>query len=204
MEILDPPGASHRNIEEIARNNYEFRFGDYINKAIILLRKNPGLFFAYGFVGTILMGIPFINYMAMAGFFIAARKTSRGEQVLFDDFFAGFKEPVVVPLLIAGIVVPIVTALGIVLCILPGIYLAVGYLFVVPMILWETKDFWQAMEASRKVITRQWFMFLLFIIVAGFLSQLGFILCGIGVFLTIPIVYLSIYCAFEDIVGFRD
>ncbi len=41
-------------------------------------------------------------------------------------------------------------------------------------------------------------MIFLFSLVISFIGQIGIILCGIGIFLTIPITYICTYIAYED------
>jgi hypothetical protein len=202
MEIIDAGGlAGHQNDpEKLAREGYPFRMGEYLNFAFSVLQKDPLKFFAYGFIASVIASVPFLAYPAYAGFFIVADKIKKGEPYVFEDFFGGFKDKIG-PLIIASIVAQLLIFVGIMLCILPGIYLAVAWSFTIPFVLFYTGDFWQAMELSRKVINKNWFGFFALVLVAGFLSGLGVILCFVGIFLTLPIFYLSIYAAYEDVVG---
>jgi hypothetical protein len=47
--------------------------------------------------------------------------------------------------------------LGICCCIVPGVYLFVAWLFSLPLVMDKRLEFWSAMEASRRVVTRVWF-----------------------------------------------
>jgi hypothetical protein len=202
MEIIDAGGLSgHQNDpEKIARDGYPFRMGEYLNFAFAVLQKDPLKFFAYGFISAVIAGVPFLVYPAYAGFFIVADKIKKGEPYVFEDFFGGFKDKIG-PLIIASIVAQLLIFVGLLLCILPGIYLAIAWSFAIPFVLFYTGDFWQALELSRKVITKNWFGFFALVLVAALLSGLGVILCFVGIFLTLPIFYLSIYAAYEDVVG---
>ncbi len=202
MEIIDAPnsGSRRRDAEQLIRDGYEFRFGEYLNTAIAILKKEPLMFFGYSIIASVLSSIPFLAYPAYAGFFVVADKIRKGEPYSFDDFFGGFRDRFGA-LLLASIVSVIFIMLGVMLCILPGIYLAVGYALVIPFILFYTGDFWIAMELSRKLVSKNWLIVFAFILVAGFLSSLGILLCFIGIFLTLPIFYLCVYAAYEDIVG---
>jgi uncharacterized membrane protein len=202
MEIIDNPNnvGHRRDPADLARNGYNFSFGNYLNQAISMLQKDPMKFFGYSFIAAIIASVPFLAYPAYAGFFAVADKIKKGEPYTFDDFFEGFRARFG-PLIVASIVSMLLIVAGLFLCILPGIYLAVAYSFVIPFVLFYTGDFWQAMEFSRAVITKNWLGFLGLIIVAGILSSLGVILCFVGLFLTLPIYYLTIYAAYEDIVG---
>jgi len=49
--------------------------------------------------------------------------------------------------------------LGCLLFVLPGIYLAVGYWFAIPLLLDKKLSIWQALECSRKAVHHHWFKF---------------------------------------------
>jgi len=202
MEIIDSQGfSSKRNDPEtLSRDGYPFQLGNYLNFAFSCLSKDPIKFFAYGFISAVIASIPFLAYPAYAGFFVVADKIRKGEPYSFDDFFGGFRERIG-PLILGSIVSGLLMFVGFMACILPGIYLAVAWSLTIPFILFRTGDFWQGMEFSRKVVTRNWFSFFLLVVVAGLLSSLGVLACVIGVFFTLPIFYLSLYAAYEDIVG---
>ena len=51
-------------------------------------------------------------------------------------------------------------------CILPAIYLAVAWVFALPLVADKKLFFWSAMELSRKVVTRVWFEVFALVIIA--------------------------------------
>jgi len=124
----------------------------------------------------------------------------RGQPVQLGDIFNGFRLAFL-PLLLLSVVSGILVVLGIFCCIIPGIYLAIAWTFAIPLIMDKRLDFWQAMEVSRKVVTRNWFMVLLIAIVASILAALGVIACCIGVIFTLPLQMLIMMFAYEDIFG---
>jgi hypothetical protein len=61
----------------------------------------------------------------------------------------------------------VLSVLGVLCClIIPGVYLAVAWIFSVPLVADKRLEFWSAMELSRKVVTRVWFPILGLMIVA--------------------------------------
>lgn len=56
----------------------------------------------------------------------------------------------------------------------------------------------EALSASRKLIARNWFSFLIFVIVAGFIAACGILLCGVGVLYTAPAMAVAQFFAFAD------
>src|SRR5439155_25859335 len=83
-------------------------------------------------------------------------KRRRGKPADIGEVFAGFSLAFV-PLLLAGVVAHLLVGIGLALCILPGIYLLVAWRMFVPLLIMDKGlEFWQAMELSRKVVTRHW------------------------------------------------
>ena len=126
----------------------------------------------------------------------------RGEPVELGDMFAGFNVALQ-PLILAGLLVSALTAVGFVLCILPGIYLAVGYIFVLPLVIDKKLDFWPAMEVSRQVVHKHWWSMFLFAIVMLLIVCVGALACGLGLIIAMPVVFAAAMYVYEDLFGQR-
>ncbi len=141
-----------------------------------------------------------------AGLSVVFLKLIRGQRAEFADVFVGFQRRFV-PLMLASAITFILVSAGLLLCLLPGIYLAVAWLFTYPLIIERSLDFWPAMELSRKVVHERWWelfalaLVALLLFVGGFL--LTFFIFGLGGFLTAPIAYGALIFAYEDIFGER-
>jgi uncharacterized membrane protein len=94
-------------------------------------------------------------------------------------------------LLLAYILMVLFILLGFMLLILPGIYLAVAYSFTLPLVVDKKMHVWQAMELSRKTITKQWFRFFGLGVLSILLIILSAIPFGIGLIWSIPTVYIA-------------
>jgi uncharacterized membrane protein len=70
-----------------------------------------------------------------------------------------------------------------------------------PLVIDRGLGFWQAMELSRKVVTKHWFLVFAFVLVMGLVAAAGVIACCIGLLVTIPIFWVSLMYAYEDIFG---
>ncbi len=184
--------------------------GRAISRGIDLVRDNVGplvggtlLVFLVSFGLAI---VPVIGWFADAlvssvmggGLFYMFLRRIRGEPVTAGDVFAGFSIAFA-NLLLCGVVSQILVGLGVILCVLPGIYLAVGYAFALPLVIDRKLEFWTAMEVSRRVVHPQWFSIFGLVIVAGLIGALGLLACGIGVFVTIPVATAGIAYAYEDL-----
>lgn len=99
--------------------------------------------------------------------------------------------------LIGGVLIGI----GCFLLLIPGIYLTVAYAFSVLFVIEKKLNFWSALEASRKLITKKWFSFLGLGILLVLLNLAGVLILGVGLLVTIPWTYCITVAAFEHIVG---
>ena len=61
--------------------------------------------------------------------------------------------------------------------------------------------FWDAMEISRKVLSKNWWGALLFILVCGLINIGGTLLCGIGLLVTVPLTMMALAFLYEDLFG---
>jgi uncharacterized membrane protein len=91
--------------------------------------------------------------------------------------------------------------IGYALCILPGIYLTVSWMFGIPLVIDRGMGFWDAMEFSRKVISKHWFLMFALQLVCGLIAGCGVIACCIGILVTMPIAWVALMYAYEDICG---
>jgi uncharacterized membrane protein len=127
----------------------------------------------------------------------------RGQQIQLGDLFLGFNVALV-PLVIGAVLVAALVTVGFVLCILPGIYLAVAYMFVMPLIIDKKLDFWPAMEVSRQVVHKQWWSMFLFALVMVLIACAGALLCGVGLVIAGPLIIAAMTYVYEDIFGDRS
>jgi len=81
----------------------------------------------------------------------------------------------------------------------PMIYLAVSYSWSYMFVIFYKMPAWDAMEASRKLISKNWLIYFLFVIVISLIAAAGAIIVCIGLLATMPAMYCMHYAAFEDI-----
>jgi hypothetical protein len=163
-------------LAQMAAGETEFRIGVCLSRGWSLLMSNYGLLF-FATVSVFLMQvllaqIPFIGVLALllagvfqGGVYVLFLKCLRGQRAGAGDAFSGFGE-LFVQLLLVGIVSTLFTISGLCCFALPGIYLAVAWTFAVPLVVDKQLRFWDAMELSRKVVTKHWFQILALIVLA--------------------------------------
>ncbi len=105
---------------------------------------------------------------------------------------------------VAAIVAALFTGkimLVIILASLLGALIAVLYLFTPMFIIFRGMGFWEAMEASRKIVMKNYVQVLVFLIVLGIIVAVGAMLCGVGLLVAYPLFFLALLVAFDDIMG---
>jgi hypothetical protein len=107
-------------------------------------------FTALGVIYWILRGVLF------GGLYWLVLKRLRGQEASLRDVFSGFG-PGFQHLMLAGIVTALLSWLALFACVIPGIYLFIGWLFSVPLVADKHLTFWTAMETSRRRVREVWF-----------------------------------------------
>ncbi len=192
--------------------DYTVKIGQYISQGWSIFKQNPWLFIGFvillGLVSggssqtderisaplNIILGPPI-----SASAYIVAFKLIKNQETSFGDLFKGFQY--FIPLVLASLLSGIFIILGMALLIIPGIYLAIAYSFVNQLIIDRNLGFWQAMETSRKIITKQWFSFLGLVLILSLINIVGLIPVGLGLFVTVPLTICTLAVAYDDIVG---
>lgn len=78
--------------------------------------------------------------------------------------------------------------------------LSISMYFVQPLIsLYRITSVREAFGLSWKIAKKNFFMIFLFSIIVGIISQLGMIVCGVGILLTIPLGICMKYAAYKDV-----
>lgn len=106
-------------------------------------------------------------------------------------------------LLFTYLLMAVMIFIGLFLLVLPGIYLSVAYLFALPLVVEKGLSPWEAMEVSRKVITKRWFRMFFFSILIWIIVSISFALI-IGWIWAIPMAIIAYGIAYRNMFGIRD
>lgn len=85
-----------------------------------------------------------------------------------------------------------------------SIYLSVSWSMAQMHVIFNGASAWEAMEASRKIVHRRWWIWFLFTIVIGIISALGLIGLVVGVLITAPAMLCATYAAYADVMTLDD
>ncbi len=135
------------------------------------------------------------------GFQYYLLKKVRGEPATLRDAFAGFSRSFL-PLLAAGAIGSVLSSLGMVL-ILPGLYLAVCFIFAQLLILDQGLGPWTALMVSLRIVTPFWFPVFAVLLLGGLLALAGLCAFVIGLLVALPLVMGAVVVAYESIVNPR-
>lgn len=134
--------------------------------------------------------------VAMGLFAISLDRVAGGE-VSNDRLFLFF--PQATRLLVTTVLMTLLIFVGYVLLIIPGLYLSVAYLFVLPLLVQRELGMLDALEVSRKAITHRWFTVLGILLVLALINVIGAIPLGIGLIWTIPWTMLAMGVMYQRI-----
>ncbi len=199
---------------QILARDYTIDIGGCIGRGWQLVKRDFWLLIGASFVGGLIAaggGIPYLGPVIgliiggpmMGGLYALYLKRIRGQPAAFGDAFIGFSTAFV-PLMLTLLVSALLTTVGCLLCILPGVYLCVCWVFAVPLVMDKKIDFWPAMELSRKVVTKHWWLMFGFLIVCALVTLAGVVACCVGVFVSVAIVQAAMMCVYEDIFGAKN
>lgn len=191
------------NVEQAKQIN----IGTWVSKAWDLVTADLANFLILGLIFAVIVGVAATTAIGQflvigplsVGFYLIIFKRMRGEELNVGDIAKGFNH--FVPSVLANILISAFVAIGLALCIIPGLLIAALYLFTYAFILEQKLDFWEAMEASRKVLKDHLFEMTIFVLLLGLINFVGVLLCGIGVIFTIPLTTAATAIAYDDLVG---
>ena len=198
----------------LARAPESLPLSDYFKTGWGLFKLYPGGFVGFCLVNLViqlaLSRIPSGGVVASAvvstplfmGNFIVSAKLLQGQTPDFRDFFAGFQ--FFLPLLLLSLVAGLFIGIGTILLLVPGVYLAVAYLFASNLVVDRRLDFWPAMELSRRTINPRWFGYFAFMLLVALLNLAGAIALGLGLLVTIPLSFCTVTAAYADLFGFQS
>jgi len=139
------------------------------------------------FVASFISGI--ITVPVHVGIMMMGIFRAREEEFQVADMFNYFA--VAMPIVDTYIVTTLIIYLGLMLLIIPGIYLSVAYAFTYMLVVDKGLGTWEAMELSRKTVTAQWFKFFGLSLSIGLIVLISALPLGVGLIWTLPMAYIT-------------
>ncbi len=97
-----------------------------------------------------------------------------------------------------------ITILWILLAAIYLLYIGLSYSLALIFIVDRNMGFWDAMEASRKLVGKNFLSFLFMFIILGIIMIISAIPCGLGLLVTVPFTYTTLFAVYDTVVGAED
>ena len=130
--------------------------------------------------------------------FMGIRKVA-GDTISWKMIFTGFSDSG--KIIVAAFLQSVLIFIGFLILVLPGIYLAIGYSMTIPLIVDRKMSPWQAMEASRKAVHRDWWRVFGLYLVMGLLFVVSMVPLGIGLIWTWPMFVILAGVVYRSLFG---
>lgn len=137
------------------------------------------------------------------GILYLAYKADHNEVIEFGDIFYAYKEGRFGKSVLLALISTILMYIGLVLCFIPGIVLAIFLTLAIPFLLFSEASPIEAIKASFAVVSKNFGGFTLMFFVFVLLILLGFFMCCVGLLATVPIMYIIMYVLYKEVIGFE-
>jgi len=145
-------------------------------------------------IGTLVSVV--IGYFVQASITKAALEETSGVKATFQSFM-NYKGIDLGQILIAAIVIGLATSIGTILCFLPGIAVALVSCFVLPFIIEDKQDAMTAIRSSWNLWSKNFGTLIGPGLALVGLVIAGFVVCGVGALITLPLAYIGINYGFR-------
>jgi len=152
-----------------------------------------------GFGGIVMSVIGFVISSFITAFLTkGGLDESAGKKPSVGDFFQIRNFGNVV---LAALIVGILTGVGLVLCILPGLAVALFSAFTYYFVIDRQLSALDAIRASWSLVAKNFGAVLGLLVLLFLLNVAGAIVCGLGLFVTIPVSYIAVGYAYRRLTG---
>ena len=231
MEIQLPDESQQGSLERGMAGDFDLQLGDWLGEAWSRVSGNKGnlwmamlfyiglafllgLFFSLldgssldptevreptliSFIGDVVSAIVLLPMALGLGF--VATATALGYEPNPKSLFGWYDQAV--KIVLTSLLMNILIVLGLLLFVLPGIYLAVSYQIAVPLAVDKKLGPWQALEASRKIIGHCWFTVFFFNLTAVILLTVSMVLLGIPAIWIVPALLIAWGILYRTLAG---
>lgn len=151
-------------------------------------------------LSQIIIGL--VTWPMMAGLTMMAVKRAAGLPIRATMIFDYY--PRTLPIFLLYLAMTILIGIGFVLLVLPGIYLAIAFSVAVPLMLEKNLGVLEALETSRKVITKCWFRVFGLVLLMTLITAVSALPLGIGLIWTLPMMMLIFGIIYRDMFGVNE
>jgi uncharacterized membrane protein len=178
-----------------------YSVGKVISHAFADLKSNFLTHVVATLLTSIIGGFAFGLLVAplQVGYMKLEDKIHAGQSATFTDIFKGFDH--FVPALVAFLISAVITGIGFLFCIIPGLVLMPLIPVSLYLVSQGENDGVQAVQRAWDYLKSNLLMAMITMLVLSALGSLGIIFCFVGIFLTLPLVYIGSYHMAKELVG---
>ena len=137
-----------------------------------------------------------------AGLFMVGLKVASGAAVSSTEVFSYFHK--LLTLFFTVVLMYALIIIGLALLVLPGIYLMIAYYLAIPLIVEKNLSPWQALEASRKALSKCWFRFFGLGLILMVIMFVAMIPLGIGLIWVFSFMLIAYGIVYRNIFGLEN
>lgn len=149
------------------------------------------------FLSQIAVGLA--TYPLYAGMTMLGIKRSVGDATNAFMVFDYYSKTI--PIFLLYLLMMILIAVGLVLLIIPGIYLIVAYSMAIPLMVEKNMGIWEALETSRKTVHKQWFQIFGLYLVILIILVVAAIPLGVGWIWALPFANIVTGIVYRNLFG---
>ncbi len=157
---------------------------------------------AFGMQLTLQLVLTAALYPFFAGAMIVCTRHMCGLPIAFGMLFAQYGK--FVNLFLTSVLQTILVAIGFLLLIVPGIYLSIAYALALPLVADRNMGPWEALETSRKLVTKHWWMVFGILIIASILMGISAFFFLIPLIWTVPWFMLCLGVIYRNLAGLQS
>ena len=191
-----------RRVDEAGRG-FKLSLESVLQQGFNHFRRAPGPYILFSILAVLVFSNPVSGLLlggpVTCGFYAFTRKVQREGEAEFGDFFLHFE--LFLPLLILQLLISVLVSLGFLLLVIPGIYLAISYLFAQFFVLFHGQSPTDAIRLSRRMVGGNFLQILMLCLVLMGINILGAMAFGVGLLISMPLSACIVYAAFDDIIG---
>ena len=153
------------------------------------------------FAGLVLLQALLALIISVA-LFDGALQAARGATVTIPELFKKITQiPNFIGIQVFG---GLAIMLGFLTFVVPGIYLAVAYVFSGMAMVDRPQSFIDAMNHSRRLVTPHWFDVCLFLLAVVGIVLLGYLACLVGGFVSVPVGFCMVGAAYDQLLKLSE
>lgn len=143
-----------------------------------------------------------LSFFLVAGGIDFILKIVRNKEAKIEDIVG--QKDMLWQFFLGNLVVSLMSIVGFILLVIPGIIVSVMYSFVPMLIIDKKMEFKTALQTSKTLTQNIKLKLFKYFFVSGLIGCSGLVLFGVGIILTMPLMMLMFALAYEEVIAFSE